>query len=67
MVGVLSPDKYSPRVSAVVLLLLKTVFPDFSGAVLRIRREGRCFLPLERVVAATKVRCERRDSWSLRR
>ena len=60
MVGILTPDRYSPRASAVFLNLLRTVFPDFTANTLRIRREGRCFRPLERAIAATKVRRARR-------
>jgi len=55
MTGLLEPDAYSPRMGTVFLQLLRTVYPDFNPSVLRLRREGRAFIPLDRALAAINV------------
>lgn len=52
MIGVLDVDAYSPRMSAVFLHLLKMVYPNFNAAVLRLRREGKAFIPMEKALTA---------------
>jgi hypothetical protein len=39
----------------IFLQLLRTVYPDFNPSVLRLRREGRAFIPLDRALAAINV------------